>query len=74
MCLLPCQMLGSTHLILYQQMEHYTFPAIPKNIYHIEILFIRTQINYHLEKIPTHTNTDRDIEPECHHLHQIDHV
>jgi len=61
MCPLPCQMLGSTHWILYQQMEYYTFPAIPKNIYQIEISFINTQTDYHLEKIPiqyTHKHTE----------------
>lgn len=51
-------MLGGSHLILCQQKEHYTFPAIPKNIYHREISFINTQTNCRLETIPAYTQTE----------------
>ena len=50
-CAVPCQTLDGTHLILCQQTEHYTFPAIPKNNHHREISFINTQIDYNLDEI-----------------------
>jgi hypothetical protein len=63
-------MLGSTHLILCRQMEHYTFPAIPINIYHRNIIY-----KYTYKLFPKRSlHTDTNISPECHHLHQIDHV